>query len=119
MASSGRFEALALAIATGCTIKKAAQQLGIGQRTAYRIAATDRMKTRVCQLRTQITSEALGTLTTAATAAANTLSQLLGESFEPSTRLNAAKAILGALAPLSEFAELRQRIDALERVSEL
>jgi hypothetical protein len=119
MATNGRFEALALAIATGCTIKKAAQQLGIGQRTAYRIAATDRMKTRVCQLRTQITSEALGTLTTAASAAANTLASLLDASNDPSIRLNAAKAILTHLAPLSEFSELRQRIDALERVSEL
>lgn len=114
MATNGRFESLALAIATGCTIKKAAQQLGIGQRTAYRIASTYKMRCRVGELRSQITNEAVGLITTAATTAAATLASLLDESNEPSVRLNASKAILNALAPLTELAELRQRLDSLE-----
>ncbi|MCE3017458.1 MAG: hypothetical protein ACK56W_02405 [Pirellula sp.] len=114
MASSGKFESLALLLATGSSTKNAAQQLGVASRTAYRIASSDKMKNRVSELRSQITNEAVGRLTQGATKAADTLVELLGEANEPSTRLNASKAILASLSAISELGELRARIDALE-----
>jgi hypothetical protein len=117
MAASGKFESLALLLASGTSVKNASQQLGIGARTAYRIASSDKMRSRVNEIRSEITREAVGVLTLGATKAASTLVSLLDEANEPSTRLNASKAILNALAPISELAELRSRLDQLEAKS--
>jgi len=115
MAASGKFESLALLLASGTSIKSAAVQLGIGARTAYRIAASDKMKTRVASIRTEVASSTVGTLTLAASEAASTLRSLLDESNPPAVRLNAAKAVLASLSAISELGELRARIDALEK----
>ena len=114
MASSGKFESLALLLASGTSIKSAAVQLGIGARTAYRIASSDKMKTRVASIRTEVASSTVGTLTLAASEAASTLRELLDASNPPAVRLNSAKSILASLASISELGELRARIDALE-----
>jgi hypothetical protein len=114
MANSGKFESLALLLASGSSIKNAAVQLGIGSRTAYRIASSDKMKTRVASIRTEIASSTVGELTLGASEAASTLRELLGESNAPAVRLNACKAILASLSAISELGELRARIDALE-----
>ena len=117
MASSGKFEALALLLASGTSVKAASQQLGIGARTAYRIASSDKMKTRVASIRSEVASSTVGTLTLAASEAASTLRELLDPSNPPMVRLNSAKSILAALQPISELGELRKRIDALESKS--
>lgn len=115
MATNGRFEALALAIATGKTIKSAAELVGCSERSAYRNSATPKFKQRVNELRSEVAAATVGQLTTAASMAAATLMELLDASQEPSIRLNAAKAILASLAGITELGELRARIDALER----
>lgn len=117
MANNGRFESLALALASGSSIKAASQTVGVSVRQGYRIASTDKMRSRVNEIRSEITREAVGQLTLGATKAAATLVALLDEAHEPSTRLNASKAILNALAPISELAELRSRLDQLEAKS--
>ena len=115
MATSGKFESLALLLASGSSIKAASQQLGIGSRTAYRIAASDKMKTRVASIRSEVASSTVGTLTLAASEAASTLRSLLDASNPPMVRLNACKSILASLSAISELGELRARIDALEK----
>jgi len=92
-------------------------KLGIGSRTAYRISASDKMKTRVASIRTEIASGTVGELTLGASEAASTLRELLDASNAPMVRLNACKSILAALQPISELGELRKRIDALEAKS--
>jgi len=94
---------------------------------------------RVAAIRSEITSSTVGILTQAATKAAQTLLELLGRENDPRkvevsidtskaqtllellgrendppVRLNAAKAVLLQLGPLTELGELRARIDALE-----
>ena len=115
MANNGRFEAMALALASGSSIKAASQKAGLSVRQGYRISASFRMRSRVGELRSLITNEAVGLITTAAARAAATLAELLDEANEPSVRLNASKAILNALAPLTELNELRSRLDELEK----
>ena len=118
MANNGsKFESMALLLASGSSIKAASQTVGVSVRQGYRIASSDKMRSRVNEIRSEITREAVGQLTQGATAAAATLVSLLNEAYEPSTRLNASKAILNSLAPLSELAELRSRLDALEAKS--
>jgi hypothetical protein len=114
MATSGKFESLALLIASGSSVKAASVQLGIGARTAYRIASSDKMKTRVASIRTEVASGTVGVLTLAASEAASTLRELLDASNPPMVRLNACKAVLASLSAISELGELRARIDALE-----
>jgi transposase-like protein len=112
--NGGRFEALALLLASGVSIKNAAQQLGIGSRTAYRISASDKMKTRVASIRSEVASSTVGELTLAASEAASALRSLLSESNPPMVRLNACKAVLASLSSISELGELRARLDRLE-----
>jgi hypothetical protein len=119
MANNGRFEAMALLLASGFSIKSAARKIQLSERQGYRIAASNEMKTRVSQIRSEITSTAVGVLTQGATKAAATLTSLLDPSNDPGVRLNAAKAILTNLGPLSELAELRDRLDRLEQASAL
>ncbi len=116
MARNGKSEALALAIAAGSTIKDAAGVVGCSERSAYRHSATPKFRQRVAELRCEITCQSVGVLTQAACQASRTLLELLGSTNEPSIRLNASKAILAALGPMSELGELRSRLDALERV---
>jgi hypothetical protein len=116
MANNGsKFESMALLLASGSSIKAASQTVGVSVRQGYRIAASSKMRARIGELRSQITNEAVGRLTQGATKAADTLVELLGEANEPSTRLNASKTILNALAPLTELNELRSRLDELEK----
>ncbi len=107
-------ELIARAVASGSTVKAAAADSGCSESHAYRVSSSDQFRQRVYELRSEITSEAMGKLTAAATQAVDTLTALLAETSEPSIRLNAAKAILANLGPMSELAELRSRLDALE-----
>lgn len=98
-------------------------QNGRGNGTAGLLKAgftTDRSATQARRLsRTScvpsLSPIAVGRLSSAASQAVDTLVQLLSPHNKPSVRLNAAKAILLQLGPLSELGELRARIDRLER----
>ena len=115
-ADSGRFfERLAAHVAAGSTVRAAAEACGCSERQGYRVSATPEFRTRVSELRAEMTSRVVGALSAAAAEAVATIRTMLGSEYDPSVRLNAAKSILNALGPMSELAELRQRIDALER----
>ncbi len=112
---NGKFlELLAVAVAGGATVKAAAESCGCSERHAYRISAQPEFRQRVSEIRAEMTSAAVGELSSAASEAVATLRELLTSANEPSVRLNAAKAILNALGPLSELSELRARLEALE-----
>ena len=108
------FELLALEVASGASIKAGATAVNCSRNTAYHISSDPAFYQRVSAIRSEITSNTVGILTQAATKAAQTLLELVGKENEPPIRLNAAKAILGQIGPLTELGELRARIDALE-----
>ena len=108
------FEVLATSIASGETIKASSVLAKCSESQAYRICATTDFRNRVSEIRSEITSQAVGILTHGTTKASATLVSLLGPENEPSVRLNAAKAILLQLGPLSELGELRARLDRIE-----
>jgi HEAT repeat protein len=109
------FELLATAVAGGSTVRAAAESCSCSERQGYRISATHEFKSRVSEIRSEMTNAAVGELSAAASEAVATIRELLDSTNESSVRLNAAKAILNTLGPLSELAELRERLDALER----
>ena len=107
-------EPLAVLVAGGSSIKAGAGVVNCSEQTAYNLSSTPEFKSRVSEIRTELTTEAVGKLTSAATEAVDTLRSLLNATNEPSVRLNAAKAILASLGPISEANELRARIDSIE-----
>ena len=115
-ADNGKFmELLAVAVAGGQTVKAAAESCSCSERQGYRISATPEFKSRVSAIRAEMTSQAVGELSAAASEAVATIRELLASTNEPSVRLNAAKAILNALGPMSELGELRERLATLEQ----
>jgi hypothetical protein len=108
------FETIAVLVAGGSSIKAASENVGCSLQTAYNLSATSEFRQRVSEIRTQLTTEAVGRLTSAATQAVDTLMELLTSEHEPTVRLNASKAILTHLVPMAELHELRQRISDIE-----
>ena len=114
MKTSKNLQILAGVVATGATVKSAAETIGISASAAYQISCTAEFRIEVARLRTEIVTAAVGKLSDGAAEAVDTLRSLLTEDNEPAIRLNASKAILAALPTMSEFGELRKRIDEIE-----
>ena len=114
MAKQSKFaELLAVQVASGSTLKAASITVGCSLSVAYHLSLDPEFKDAVSRLRSEATYAAVGRLSHAAVSAVDCLVALLGAE-EPRDRLAAAKSILSALQPLSEFGELRQRIAELE-----
>lgn len=114
---SNYLELLAVQVASGNTVKEAAAIVGCAEQTAYNFSCTEDFRKLVAKYRTEAITQAVNQLSNGASQAVSTLVELLKPSQEPSTRLNAAKAILANVGPVSELAELRARLDALEKAS--
>lgn len=96
MAHNGRRnadEALATLLASGTTIRDAAAQLGVSERTAARRMADPGFRTRVDEIRSEMTARAVGRVADAMCQAADALRELLQGQSE-SVRLGAARSIL-------------------------
>jgi hypothetical protein len=106
-------EKLALLIAAGATIKGAAADCGIGERTAHIWIRIPGYASLVAELRGRILDEALGKLAGAAVASVETLRALLDDP-SASVRLRASQAILDSLIKIREHTELDRRLMALE-----
>jgi hypothetical protein len=110
-------DALAVALATGRTVREAAAIAGVSERTATRRAADTAFRRHVAELRREMVQAALGRMTDGMTDAADTLRKLLKAKKE-SVRLGAARAICEKACKLRESAELEERIAALEASKE-
>jgi hypothetical protein len=110
-------EALALAVATGQTLRDAADAVGIGERTASRRWADAGFRRRVAHLRAEMVQRAMGKMADGMAEAADTLRQLLKAEAE-SVRLGAARSILELGNKLRETVELADRIGELEAIIE-
>ncbi|HYT92365.1 MAG TPA: hypothetical protein VEL76_26865 [Gemmataceae bacterium] len=107
-------EALALAVATGQTLRDAAQAVGIGERTAARRWADAAFRQRVAQLRGDLVQRSLGRVADGMAEAADVLRQSLAAESE-NVRLGAARSLLELGVKLRENVELEARLQALEQ----
>ncbi len=116
MADNGRQKGeavLLLALAAGASVRDAAKKAGIGERTAYRHLDNEEFRRQLAALRSQLIDQAVGRLADAATAAADTLRELLdGE--PPQVRLGAARAIIGLLSRFQAAEDRRHSDDRQE-----
>jgi hypothetical protein len=106
-------DALALAVAAGRTLRKAAARAGVSERTAARRWADPAFRPRVAALRADLVRRALGRLAGGMAADADALRHLLGAASEP-VRLGAACALLELGVRLRESVELEDRLRDLE-----
>jgi hypothetical protein len=106
-------EALALAVASGQTLRDAAGTAGVSERTAARRWADPAFRGRVSQLRGEMVQRSLGRMADGMTEAADVLRQLLAAESE-TVRLGAARSLLELGVRLRESVELEDRIHALE-----
>jgi transposase len=113
--SNGKREAVALAVASGLSLRKAAEQCRVGERTVMRWHAEDEsFRRRIAELRTQLFDEAVGLLSRLGGKAALVLGLLLDSDSEK-VRLAAAKAVLDQATKTRDLAELAAGVEELKQ----
>jgi predicted transcriptional regulator len=106
---------LARLVAVGYSVRDAAKELGISERTAYRISAPDDFKKSVSVIRTEKTESLSAKALGAAERAIVRLDQLMSTAEKESDQISACRLIISQVLPLAENTELRRRIDELEQ----
>jgi lambda repressor-like predicted transcriptional regulator len=105
---------LALALASGTSIKDAAEEAGISRRTVERCLARPAFRRLVARLRGDLVATALGRLTDNMTRAADAVAALL-DAPEPHLRLRAARALMSFGLKFRDSVDVTDRIRDLER----
>ncbi len=122
MAGNGRLrESVAVALAGGQSIRKAASAAGTSESSVYRWLRDTEFTDRVQAIRTEMYSEATGKLCKIAGKAADLLGTLLASEDEK-VALGAAREVLGAalkareaIDVLQQIADLKQQIQEIKR----
>jgi hypothetical protein len=113
--NSDRKAALALAMATGATVKQWADDNAVPHRTAYSWAKCPEVIDQVEQIRRQFIDQAVGKLCQYANAAADKIALLADQAESEAVQLGAARAVLNDLMAISNYAALNGRMAQLER----
>jgi DNA-binding NarL/FixJ family response regulator len=104
---------LVQALAAGATLREAAEQAGVEERTVHGRLADADFRRAVSQARGRLFDSALGRLAGLASRATGVLERLM-ESDQPSVARRAAKAVLVLGPRLRESTEFEERISRLE-----
>ena len=108
-------QALLMALVIGATVENAARKAGIGERTAYRRLADPDFRARLSQARQEAVVRTAGMLTGAAVGSVKTLVDLQQDASVPAAvRRGAARDVLEMNVKYREFAEMEQRVAAIE-----
>jgi len=117
MADNGRYSAndnlLAVALATGQSVRDAATAVGISERTAYRRVADTDFQRMLRQLRGEMVDSAIGKLSSSMAAAAAILSELLNDN-DANIRFKAAVKLLEIGFKADEHARLEAEVAELK-----
>jgi hypothetical protein len=105
---------LALALARGRSVREAAREAGISERTAHRRLGSADFRRQIYEARSALLDATAGALADAAGRAAATLIKLLAAEHE-TVRLAAAKSILEHALNMRSAIELADRLTALEQ----
>lgn len=105
--------ALIVALASGDSVKQAAERAGVGERTVYRRLADQEFMLKVNKARHMMIGQAVGKLSVNCAKAAEVLEKLL-DSDNPRIRLQAAKTIMDSAIKLSDNWAIEMRLGHLE-----
>jgi hypothetical protein len=111
---NARQRSVAILLASGRSIRDAAAETSVGERTIHTWLNEPGFRAAISGLRDRLLAETVGRLTQAATRAAAALEGLLDAESE-SIRLRAATAILDAMIRAREHGELAARVGELEQ----
>ena len=116
MATNGnRREAAALALASGRTIKAAAKETKVGERTLHRWLKTDpSFRQRVTDYRDEFVSQTVGRLSALSVKATDTVAGLL-DSEDEKVQIQAVRLVYESLAATREAVEFAARLNAVEQ----
>ena len=116
MAGSGSFNdaPLAMALASGCSVKQAATEAGVSERTAFRRLNDLSFRKHVHEIRRVALEEAISKLSAAGSSAVDAMLSLMTSDVPPSTRLAAARAVLEFGCRLRETNDFETRLSELE-----
>ena len=105
-------DSIALAVASGSTIKSAAAEAGCSLPIAYSLSRSPEFRERIGEIRKLAIERAVGLLSDAAGQAATTLVDLLTDD-DPKIRLAASSKLLSSITPLTELHDLRHDLQQL------
>jgi hypothetical protein len=111
---AGADATLVTALAVGATVEQAAERAGVSARTVHRRLGDADFTRRVDEARVDLVTRAVARVSASATAAADTLRELLGATTPPAVRLGAARSLLELGMKLREHEDLVERVAALE-----
>ena len=117
MTDNGSFNSddqLAVALASGSSVRQAASQAYVSERTAFRRMNDVSFRKRVDEIRRVALEEAISKLSAASSSAVDTMLDLLTSEVPPSTRLAAARAVLEFGTRLRETNDFETRLCELE-----
>ncbi len=106
---------LASLLACGVSIREAAKQTNVGERTIYDWLSDDAFVKLIDRYRARLIDECLGKLSDFATKAATALAELLKSDVE-SIRLRAAIGVLEQVIRIRETVTMEARLAELERM---
>jgi hypothetical protein len=107
--------ALALAMATGRTVRAWAKEHDVPERTAYKWARSPEVQKQVRRIRRRAIDRAIGRLSRNAAAAAQQIANLAKGAESESVKLQASRAVLADLMNVSNYATLEERLTEVER----
>jgi hypothetical protein len=116
MADNGRPTGAVLiaALAAGATVRDAARQAKVAERTVYRRLEDATFRRQVTDARGEILARTVGRLADATTLAVDTLCTLLASDEPGAVKLGAARAILAEVVRLREHVDLAEQMRRLE-----
>jgi hypothetical protein len=117
MAHKGKRRAdhkLLMALACGATAENAARQVGVSESTVFRRLTDADFVRQLRAMRADMVQRTAGTLTAAGAEAVRALLELLKGARAEAVRLGAARSVLEIGMKAREFAELDERLAALE-----
>jgi hypothetical protein len=109
---------LLLTLACGATVESAARQCQLSKRTVYRRMEEPEFHRRLNALRSDMVQRTAGALTAAGSEAVRTMLELMKRAKTESVQLGAARSVLEIGMKAREFAELEERLAALEQQAE-
>jgi hypothetical protein len=107
---------LAMRLAFGQSLRRAAAELGVSEVTAQRRLRDPRFRERVQEIRRRAVDEAVGQMVAAMTAAVTKLRNLIENGERETTQLRAALGLIDLTLKAAALADLQERVEQLEQL---
>lgn len=112
--NKSKYDALVMAVATGVSIIDWCKQTKTSRTTVSSWQRDPTFERDVATIRRQMLNEAVGKFTGAVGKVADGMIQLAESATSEPTKLSAMRSVLEHLVQMTEFAEVKKRLDALE-----